>query len=75
MTRRPPEKWKVGMLVEYVRDMGDFGPDIGDLGKIVDVRKEDEGKTGDEYQVFWVRLGEGIFWTTPDDVVLVGDTP
>jgi hypothetical protein len=75
MTHQAPEKWKVGMLVEYVRDMGEFGPNKGDRGKIAEVRNEDERKAGDEYQVFWVRLSEGIFWTTPDDVVLIEDAP
>ena len=70
-----PDQWEVGMEVEWTRDK-EWGPSKGTKGVIAELRDEYSGRLGYEYQVFYVRpkSGGGTFWTTPDDVKLVGST-
>lgn len=79
VTSKPrfPDKWEVGMEVEYVRDQGEWGPTKGSRGKIVSFREDTKGRKAHEYQVFYVRMNgdrSTTFWTTPDDVKLVGSS-
>ena len=71
---RYPTKWEVGMEVEYVRDTDEWGPQAGERGKIVRLSEDCATRRADLYQVFWVKVGSGTFWTTPDQVKLVGST-
>lgn len=71
---RYPAKWEVGMEVEYVRDTDEWGPQAGERGKIVRLSEDCATRRADLYQVFWVKVGSGTFWTTPDQVKLVGST-
>lgn len=71
---RYPAKWEVGMEVEYVRDTDEWGPQAGERGKIVRLSGDCATRRADLYQVFWVKVGSGTFWTTPDQVKLVGST-
>lgn len=67
---RYPDKWEVGMEVEYVRDSDDgWGPNKGERGRIIELR--DPGTPARKYQVFWVKNKSGIWRTTPHDVTLV----
>jgi thymidylate synthase (FAD) len=71
---RYPEYWEVGMKVEYLRSE-DWGPSKGDTGEIVSFKEEytgDNRRPAKKYQVFYVKVGSGVFWTTPEDVKLVG---
>jgi thymidylate synthase (FAD) len=70
-----PDHWEIGMEVEWTRDK-EWGPSKGTKGVVAELRDEYSGRLGYEYQVFYVRpkSGRGIFWTTPDDVKLVGST-
>ena len=72
ISRKAPEYWQVGHLVEFTRDM-DYGPNRGSRGRIREIRFDDRGKPGAEYQVFWVvpLRGGGVFWTTPADVTWI----
>jgi hypothetical protein len=64
--------WQIGDKVRYTKTI-DWGPSKGATGIITRIDEKDIGKPGNEYQVFWVSCGKGIFWTTPSDVVLVED--
>lgn len=70
---RYPEYWEVGMEVEYQRNM-EWGPSKGARGTIVSIHQDYQGskrRPAKEYQVFYVSLGSGIYWTTPENVKLV----
>lgn len=71
---RYPEYWEVGMEVEYLHSK-DWGPSKGARGVIVNIHQDYEGsnrRTAKRYQVFYVKVAQGNYWTTPEDVKLVG---
>ncbi len=66
----PPIVPRVGMRVRYLRSE-DWGPNLGDLGTIINVRQASEKDGFARSPVFWVRLDnspKSQFYTTPGDV-------
>lgn len=82
-TGKRPARWAVGDRVLFIRSGGDWGPQKGWKGRIESFREPDRDVPGDQYQVFYVipdnedgtpgDRRNGIFWTTPDDVILAQD--
>lgn len=72
LRRLPPDKWKVGDIVEYERS-GEWTWCKGTKGQIVEIHRDHRDREPTEYQVFWVvpLQGSGKWWTTPADVQFV----
>ncbi len=79
-----PDRWKVGMLVEYVTDQ-EWSWCVGTMGVVNRVQTEYANTPGHVYQVFFVhplhmrgpKTGEPdkqcTWWTTPKDVRYIGE--
>lgn len=74
----PPERWEVGMLVEF-RYTSEWAWTKGSRGRINRLREECADTPGSEYQVFYTSpLNEDgtmsdvcTWWTTPADVIYI----
>ncbi len=74
-----PERWEVGMLIEYITDQ-EWSWRIGTRGRINSLG-DLCNRPGSEYQVFWVHpIGKDgkldtkcTWWTTPNDVSYLGE--
>jgi hypothetical protein len=82
ITPHHPEKWEVGMVVEYLKS-SEWAWSKGTRGVVHRLYEPHIGKPGSaDYQVFWVhpldKTGEPDFsyswWTTPKDVTWIEDT-
>src|SRR4051812_27782417 len=72
-TYRYPKAWKIGDRVRYVRSI-DWGPQKGQEGVIISFSEDHkDGMPANEYQVFYVKIDRGQFYTTPDDVEIVSE--
>ena len=70
--RSLPGKWRVGMRVRFLHDKP-WGWSKGQEGTVITLSDECKNRTGSQYQVFWTQPdnSSAIWWTTPNDVVLV----
>ena len=74
----PPEKWEVGMLVEF-RHRSEFAWNKGTRARINRLREDCADRHGSEYQVFYTSplnpdgtlSKDCTWWTTPADVIYI----
>jgi hypothetical protein len=71
-----PDFWRVGQKVRYLRN-SEWAWTAGEIGYVESLRPEYTGRPAAQYQVFYTTSPDlrGRFWTTPDDVELVEDSP
>jgi hypothetical protein len=69
-----PDKWRIGQMVRFIVDK-EWAWGAGTVAQIVKTDKSD--KPADKYQVFWTSTdpGKHLFWTTPNEVEFVSETP